>query len=885
MADIDKLVFHASDALEKFTEPPSEEVLLRVVRAHAAAFAVTGDGFTDVEIGEAVRKLQQQFVTSMGLGTIFAAEDYKPWLAQAQGDINFYYWNRYRQELRRQGLSKEVVRSLDKVTDEVLDHLENPKKDGRWARKGLVVGHVQSGKTANYTGLIAKASDAGFKVIIVLAGTLNSLRNQTQERLDADFMGWCTIKKKAIGSSDFGNERHPVCLTTAKEDFKKTTASITLPLGALSEPVVLVLKKNVSTLSNLRDWLNGSNRHDLKDFPMLLIDDEADHASINTNKPEEDPTSINRCIRDVLRLFPRCAFVGYTATPFANIFIDPETDDEMTKGDVYADLFPKDFIYSLDPPTNYVGASRLFVDQDPQCLRDIEADDPALRANHKITFVPQQLPDSLGEALDAFILAKAIRILRGQVNTHHSMMVNVSRFTGVQNTLRDLILEDIKAKREAINNYSALPEDIALQDSIILQLHDVFVADFAATGVTWKEVQGALKASVGPIEVISINRKGSGILDYSRDNYPDGRSLVAVGGLGLSRGLTLQGLMVSYFLRNSIMYDTLLQMGRWFGYRDNYADLCRIFMTPLSQSWYSHIAEAIEELREDFREMWREEMTPLQFGLRVRSHPTALIITARNKMRSSKAVPVRIALEGRLAETSILLNSKSALEENVRLFERLVAMAVKESSPKEVGIGWLWEKLPIGFAKELISKFRNHQESVLTDQGPLLSYINLLEKEGEGHIDLFLRSAEGRDVDVSGVKIKTMERTVASIEPKIEFTKRRVASRGDERVGLPNSQIKEALRVYQESNPGKNIPDKVYRKIRDGNGSPPLIMLMLADVSHKGVAPVVQPVAAYGISFPGDPGARVRPLRLVEYRVNTIWWQNNVFTEEEEEEE
>jgi hypothetical protein len=152
-------------------------------------------------------------------------------------------------------------------------------------------------------------------------------------------------------------------------------------------------------------------------------------------------------------------------------------------------------------------------------------------------------------------------------------------------------------------------------------------------------------------------------------------------------------------------------------------------------------------------------------------------------------------------------------------------------------------------------------------------------------VDLFLRSADGREHNVSGVRIKLVERTVVSIEPKIEFTKRRVASRGDERVGLPKEHVKEALRVYQESNPGKNIPDKVFRKIRDSIGGPPLVMLMVAEVTHKGVPPPVQPVAAYSISFPGDPGARVRPLRLVEYRVNTVWWQKNVFTEEGEEEE
>jgi hypothetical protein len=890
MPDLEKLIYHVSDSLEKRTEPPAEAELLKLINAHAAVLALTEpQPYNSTELEEATRRLQTQFVTRMGLGTLFEAEDYRPWLAAEQGHIVPYYWTRYQSHLRKGGMSKEVVRALDTVTDEILDHLENPKKEGSWARKGLVVGHVQSGKTANYTGLIAKAADSGYKVIIILAGILNSLRNQTQERIDADFMGYDTITKKPIGVALFDPARRPVCFTTAREDFKKHTAtSIAMQLGALKEPVLLVLKKNPSTLENLHEWLKGNNLHDLKDFPVLLIDDEADHASINTNKADADPTTINRWIRDVLALFPRSSFVGYTATPFANIFIDPESDDEMISGDLYRDLFPRDFIYSLDPPTNYVGASALFLGEgNLNCIREIADHEDLIPTGHKITFIPQVLPASLIKAIRAFIVARAIRLLRGQVDQHHSMMINVSRFTGVQNLLRDLVLEEVKRSRQAVGNYAGLSPKNALENSVLQGFHRAWTEEYENAGFAWPAVQARLKEAIDPVEVVSVNTKGSGALDYSKQNYPQGRTIITVGGLSLSRGLTLHGLMSSYFLRNSIMYDTLMQMGRWFGYREGYADICRIYMTADASSWYTHIAEAIEELRDDFKDMKSARMTPLEFGLRVRSHPTALIVTARNKMRASKEVPVNIALEGRLAETSVLLDRADVLADNRRILEGLVIAARAVRDPENTPLGWFWSGLPSSLVKGAIEAFHNHPDCMLTYREPLLEYISWLEESGQERFDVLLRSTGDREeMRIGDLPITPIERTILKpTAARIEFSKRRIASRGDERAGFSSEEIKEIKENYAVTHPGKDVPDKEYRKARQRSGKPPLFMIMFTDIRLKEDLPKTATVATYGIGFPGDPGSQQRAKKLVQYRVNRVWQEQYGMLSEDEDSE
>ena len=249
----------------------------------------------------------------------------------------------------------------------IVGHLQDPTSEGDWDRRGLVIGHVQSGKTANYMGVIARAADTGYKFIIVIAGIHNNLRKQTQERIDEGFVGRSSEpgNRVDVGVGINRDYPYPAALTNIHHDFNKNTAAQSgWRINDFTKPIVLVIKKNVRTLNSLHNWLkemNAQGHGRISDVPMLMIDDEADHASINTNRVDIDPTRTNEMIRKILRLFAKSCYVGYTATPFANIFINPESygDEE-----VYKELFPRDFIYSLDPPSTYFGPERFFLDED-----------------------------------------------------------------------------------------------------------------------------------------------------------------------------------------------------------------------------------------------------------------------------------------------------------------------------------------------------------------------------------------------------------------------------------------------------------------------------------------------------------------------------------------
>ncbi len=867
-----------------------ERIAQAVSAASATVQVMHGKCVRAEEVEYVVRKLETRFDICMSLGTMFSSQDYRPWLDSVQGDVAWYYWRRYQRMLRQERFPPQVVSSLHNITNQILDHLENPQKAGTWARKGMVVGYVQSGKTANYTGLVCKAADAGYRVIIILAGMLNALRNQTQERVDAGFLGVDSsrvldnvpLEDKLIGVGLIDAGRRAVSFTTSKRDFNVDTArQIGMHLAALNEPLVLVIKKNVNTLRTLIQWLKHNNRHNLQEHPMLLVDDEADHASVNTNKEGADATAINARIRELLHLFDRSSYVGYTATPFANIFIDPVTDDEML-GD---DLFPRDFIHSLDPPGNYVGPDAVF-GENPKyhILRTVDDHAEFLPLRHKKDELPEELPDSLKEAIRTFVLVRAIRILRGHLDQHHSMMINVSRFTAVQSQVKLLVAEYVDHLRSAITNYSLLPEGEALENSELSALRATWTKEFAQASPPWAEIQPTLRDAVSPIRVIEVNSSAaSEPLDYSEFDYPSGRSVIAVGGLSLSRGLTLEGLSVSYFLRNSVMYDTLMQMGRWFGYRDGYADLCRIYMTEEAVSWYSHIADVIQELRGEFARMKAAGMSPRDFGLCVRSHPESLIVTARNKMRTGKKVLRQVDLTGRLVETSVLPVDPEIVAANMRAIGDMAATAARNGKEGQlsVGSGFLWHNVHVAHVLDFLGAFQNHPASQLTEQGPLQDYVQWLrDSEGLSEWDVVLiglsadaSSAEGILIPGCSFRIRPQHRNVlvagdTASARRIELNRRRVASRGAERAGLATEQVQEAEAEYPHST---NIPDRAYR----GKRVAPLLMLHVLDCSEQSNPDVKlfpDGIGAYGISFPGTAGTR-RPRKLAEYVVNTKWWQ------------
>jgi len=641
------------------------------------------------------------------------------------------------------------------------------------------------------------------------------------------------------------------------------------------------MKKNSRILANLVDWIKlktqaGGGR--ISGVPMLLIDDEADNASVNVAGEGNSPSAINGRIRELLDLFERNVYLGYTATPFANIFIDPASNDDLYR----EDLFPRDFIVCLDAPTNYVGASKIFGPDGDFSDSLVEVDDHSevLDERHKITHDPKALPKSLEDAVRAFVLSRAVKILRGRGTAHSSMLVNVSRFNDVQTRITGLVNNLLSNIRSACRGHAALPDDEALHDPEIRALRDVWEAQYEGRmQETWSKVQRELVKSVGPIEVRKINGQSPDKLDYRRFKK-EGLHVIAVGGFSLSRGFTLEGLTISYFLRNSLMYDTLLQMGRWFGYREGYADLCRIYMTGEAIGWYSHISEAVDELREEFKLMERARRKPIDFGLKVRRHPDSLIVTARNKMRSGKPVIWNVDLSGKLIETTAL--RRDSLFENRQALATLVSNLCKTyDEPVSSDGKFLWTSVQAaGLVRQFIEEFRNHDDACPKTQSvPVSEYIRMRENAELALWDICIFSpTRGRvsHVEFAGIQPNVQDRASVwhgDVEPRgfyaVSGKSARVGSRGQERAGMTSEECKQAEDDFRNApgNESKSIPDWAYRAKRQR----PLLMLHVLDIEDKDNNMTDQDVIAWGISFPESNDVAT----TVSYVVNTTWWANN----------
>ena len=324
------------------------------VNRHGASLKLLDD-----DINKFVKHLETLYCTTQDDGYTLRNK-FVEWFPQEKKNIDFHYWGRLRTYwLKKNILPKEVVNSVDRVTDEIMGLLGNPQDKESWnKRRGLVMGHVQMGKTTNYSALVSKAADSGYRIIIILAGLTNSLRYQTQVRLDKAFVGKSSVSDSAnikiydvvnvmrLGDAKY-KPRYPFCGTTQLSDFNSATSgAIGANQATFAEPILFVTKKNPTVLQKITDWLSGLNDGAKLDGPMLVIDDEADNASINTNSDTAEITSINEKIRLLLETCKQTTYVGYTATPFANIFINPDSIDAVRK----EDLFPRDFIKSLDPP-------------------------------------------------------------------------------------------------------------------------------------------------------------------------------------------------------------------------------------------------------------------------------------------------------------------------------------------------------------------------------------------------------------------------------------------------------------------------------------------------------------------------------------------------------
>lgn len=847
----------------------------------------------DDEFGLVLRSIHSRLQIDMDIGTAIV-EEYQPWLPARKPEIVPYYWDRFDAYLKRDGWAPRVVAKLDQVTDEILNLLGDPATTGTWERRGLVMGDVQSGKTATYTALTCKAADAGYRLIILLTGTLENLRRQTQERLDMGFVGldssgWLARERRTseVGVGEINRNRMAVVFTSRTRDFNTNLVNqLNLRIRDMAEPILLVVKKHKRILENLENWLRAYNagQSGSIDTPMLLIDDEADNASVNTKSDAQNPAAINERVRALLRLFSRKNYVGFTATPFANIFIDPETEDEM-RG---KDLFPRDFIYALEAPTNYIGAQAIFGDA-PQVnnLRKIEDAEPFFPASQRSSSMVDGLPLSLYEALRTFVLSNAIRDLRGEGTSHRSMLVNVSRFTNVQDQVSQLLDLEIRQIQQDIRNYSRLPLDEALRNRNISLLREVWEREFANAGPEWEAVQLALLGAALPIVVRSVNqRTGAASLDFA-SNRQSGLRIVAVGGNSLSRGLTLEGLCISYFFRNTQMYDTLLQMGRWFGYREGYGDLCRVWLTDEAIHWYAHIANATDELRDEIRRMQAANLTPKDFGLRVRSHPDSLLVTARNKMRNAREFERVISVSGEGLETPQLRSDEDTILANAAATDEFIRGLANSGIPAEPS-DWdntIWRGVPKSHIAFILRRFVSHPLDFVFQQDFLAKFLEDTDEECLDLWDVAIPNGSEDETEFAGIRYRPQKRKVtlnnSTKSILVSGSSRRVGSRGIEREGMPVGEVRRIETDYRAKHGKKSIPDKAFRMERQR----PLLLLHLTapEVEGNALNTYGKPLVALGLSFPPFDDSKVA--KRVPYKINLVDFRNMFDLEAEDEPE
>jgi len=620
---------------------------------------------------------------------VMIAEDNIEWY-DPQKIAGAFFWTRYRDYLLRlKGWTQDAIDSINDSTNEIMKSLGNPSDVKPFDKRGLVLGYVQSGKTANFTGLINKAYDVGYKLVVVLSGIHNDLRAQTQLRLDEEVVGNALDKEGNPGGVAliYSNTSDKIIstLTTVDQDISSGTSRI----HNLNQASLIVAKKNSVVLEALKDLLEHHVKLFNLDIPVLIIDDEADQASVDTSKEEEDPKTINRLIRQILDVFTRKCYVGYTATPFANLLIGAETKTE----DEGYDLYPKDFLVGLLKPKDYCGPEEFFNvreeadDLRPSLIRMLHEPDTSVftgirKKGDADKF--EQVPPQMEESILAFLLTIALRNLRGQRNKHNSMLIHTSRFKDVQSSVKDGVERAFQDVRDKIK-YDPVSE-------VSLKMKSLYEEDIIPTSnewsdairtFQWEEVYEELRVCIEKVQVFEINGNSKDALDYHRYKE-NGLNVIAVGGDKLSRGLTLEGLSITYYFRNTLMYDTLMQMGRWFGYRKGYMDLCRIYTSGEIASNFEHLAIAMIELRKEFDNLAYLKKSPREYAVKMLSHPS-MTLTSPLKMRN--ATVTNVFYKKTLQQTRLYEKKESYYINNMKATEKLVNSIYPKITRKTVGYG------------------------------------------------------------------------------------------------------------------------------------------------------------------------------------------------------
>ncbi len=703
--------------------------------------ALLFDDLSAIEIGEVLQELTLENDVKMEPGdSIVDNATFKPWIAQRRGDTETPRWDAYKRLLISRDWEENVIRTLDAQTNDVVELLGDPMQvDGKWPRRGLLMGEVQSGKTATYLGILNKALDYGYRVIIVIGGHTEDLRQQTQTRFDTDLLGidsetWddginnAAIRYVGVGQIS-GLRAH--LMTTVRHDFSKAKrgSSITWVNGGL--PTVFITKKTPSLLDNIRTYIKSQAPGGKLDIPLIVVDDESDWGSPNT-RDKADPASVNRAIRALLDVSTRSSYLAITATPFANIFIDDQATfafvEKQRRGEpgadrtgiVLQDLFPSDYIRVMFPPNTYFGIGTYFPEGGHTAI-NTEVDDclAVIPIKHKNHHPVSALPESMETAMIEFLLGTAVRRIRDKMIKAASMLINVSRFKSVERQVSELAEEFLRQTGAVILGEFA--RHASTRSTAANRIQNVWNERFAnVTNVAWDQMEKKLIEIAPEFRINLVNgdtakerAKHRKLMTITERKEDDLIPKIVVGGNILSRGLTLEGLQVSYFVREPRTMDTLMQMGRWFGYRPHFADLVRVWMPETTRADFTHSAEVTEELRETLLDMKARGLTPRDFGLRVRVHPDSVDIVAANKGRNTQVIDIGpVVWEKRLAESYDLTGDDEIDRANQGAVEKLIAhLCITEPKVKTAGDFDSWQNVPLDAVLDFFRTFQGDRQS------------------------------------------------------------------------------------------------------------------------------------------------------------------------------
>ena len=801
-------------------------------------------------------EIKRSLIYAPAATLIDKASDHIPWLEEAKDDIGKWcHWEDYRSYLRKKHASPAQLTELYSSTEKILSLLENPKRPAPWDVRGLVVGNIQAGKTSNYIGLLAKAVDAGYKVIIVLAGMTNDLRSQTQTRIDAGLLGY-NSSTYASGTVSITHQKHKgrtIHAKTSQElngDYGKASSFVNIRLDG-EDAVLYVVKKNVSILRNIyRDLQNNLESNGKISAPMIMIDDEADNASVNgkqqefdlmTGKPvdkdEINPAEVNKYIRAILACFDRSAYVAYTATPYANIFImpnDSKTDKNKTVYDeklgrqiiIGEDLFPRNFIMEISPGSDYYGPEQIFGSGDLPGLPVViptsrfEKEEEIIKlgkTGKTVKWIATSMPLSMRYAIDCFLISVAGKKVRNTENHHNTMLIHVDRLNATQSEVLRWVKDYIGTLTDTFQVGTP-----GRQQSFLDHLHEIWqeeyepkfdkikglTSDLSLTKLEWEEIEPEIRNILNLIECLEINSR-NGKKGFEYDRYPNGRTVIAVGGDKLARGLTLEGLTISYFMRHSRMYDSLLQMGRWFGYRSGYIDLSRIFASTMLIRNFEIITKANADLSAQFKTLvgLQPQNTPRDFGLMVQTDPNSvLLVTSLNK--SKNTTKRKISFSGNATSIPYILKDPQKNLDNMKTLKSFIARLGHYSVIRNA---YVWNNVA---ASEILQNFIGNgmhidPQNSLYSYDVLADYIKQMNKHGElvNWTVALVQGDGGENKDTTvkmGANIQVRVSSRAIFDPDddlsyYEINQRRLPSGSNESIDLTPEQYNNALVATNEA--------------------------------------------------------------------------------------